>query len=89
MAFLKYFSHDTSVPKQSLSLPQKEKEVVSDFVSEAEKGFLARGRDTVYTVKMQYLIPLPKKTSEFLVKPHNIIPANITRHRISYLAYFG
>ena len=28
---------DTSVPKQSSSLIQKEKEVVSDFVSKAEK----------------------------------------------------
>ena len=37
MALAKYFSSDTSVLKQSLSLTQKEKEVVSDFVSKAEK----------------------------------------------------
>ena len=37
MALFKYFSRGTSVLKQSLSLAQKEKEVVSDFVSEAEK----------------------------------------------------
>ena len=37
MALLKYFSHDTSLPKQLLSLTQKENEVVSDFVSKAEK----------------------------------------------------
>ena len=36
MVFFQYFLHDTSVPKQS-SLTQKEKEVVSDFVSKAEK----------------------------------------------------
>ena len=37
MALFKYFSRDTSVPKQSLSLTQKEKEIVSDFVSKVEK----------------------------------------------------
>ena len=33
----KYFSHERSVPKQWSSLTQKEKEVVSDFVSKTEK----------------------------------------------------
>ena len=37
MALFKYFSRDTSVPKLSSSLAQKEKEVVSDFASKAEK----------------------------------------------------
>ena len=37
MVLLKYFSYDTSLPKQSLSLTQKENKVVSDFVSKAEK----------------------------------------------------
>ena len=37
MALFKYFSLATSVPKQSSSLTQKEKEVVSDFVSKAKK----------------------------------------------------
>ena len=37
MELLKYFLHNTSVPKQSSFLTQKEKEVVSDFVSNAEK----------------------------------------------------
>ena len=46
MALFKYFSRDTSVSKQSSSLTQKE-EVVSDFVSKAEKGSSARGRDSV------------------------------------------
>ena len=47
---------------QSLSLTQKQKEAVSDFVSKADNGSSARRRDTVYTVKTQYLIPLTKKT---------------------------
>ena len=37
MTLLKYFSCDTSVPKQSSSLTQKEREVASDFVSKAEE----------------------------------------------------
>ena len=54
MALLKYISRDTSVLKQSLSLTQKEKEVVSDFVSQQKRKL------TVYTAKTQYLIPLTK-----------------------------
>ena len=71
---VKYFSRDTSVLKQSLSLTQKEK-VVSDFVSKAEKeahfvhSQIAQSSSlctqsnhklTLYTVKSQYLIPLTK-----------------------------
>ena len=37
MALFRYFSRDTSALKQSSSLTQKEKDVVSDFVSKAEK----------------------------------------------------
>ena len=37
MALFKYFLCDTSVPKQTVSLTQKEKEIVTDFVSKAEK----------------------------------------------------
>ena len=37
MALFEYFSCDASVPKQLSSLTQKELEVVSDFVSKAEK----------------------------------------------------
>ena len=37
MALLKYFSSDTSVPKQLPYLTQKEKEIVIKFVSKAEK----------------------------------------------------
>ena len=37
MALFKYFSHDTSVPKQSSSLNQKQTEVVSNFASKAEE----------------------------------------------------
>ena len=68
----KYFSRDTSVPKQSSSLTQNEKEVVSDFVSKAEKEAQRMGVTCVHREKA---IPLTK-TSDFLMKPHNIIPAN-------------
>ena len=40
-----------------------------------------RGRDTVYTVKTQNSI-LQTKNSDFLMKPHSINPANITRHTV-------
>ena len=42
------------------------------------------GRDTVYTVKTLYLIPLTKD-SDFLMKPHNTIPTNITSQNYGIL----
>ena len=48
MALLKYFSCDRSVPKQSLSLTQKEKEVASNFVSKVKKEVQPVGV-TLYT----------------------------------------
>ena len=57
---LSYFLCDTSGPKQSSSLTQKEKEVVSDFVSKAEKEAQHVCVALFNTVKMQHLIPLTK-----------------------------
>ena len=37
MALFNYFLRDTSAPKQSSSLAQKEKDLASNFVSKAEK----------------------------------------------------
>ena len=37
MVLVKYFSRDTSVPKPSSSLTQKEKEIIRDLASKAEK----------------------------------------------------
>ena len=59
MVVLKVFSRDTSAPKQSLSLTQEEKEVVSDFVSKAEKEAQCVGV-TLRTQSKHYLIPLIK-----------------------------
>ena len=58
----KYFSCDTSAPKQLSSLAQKGKEIVSDFVSKAGKETKRVGT-TLYTKsKRNIWTPLIKKT---------------------------
>ena len=81
MALLKYFSCDRSVPKQSSFLTQKEKEVASNLVSKVEQEVQPVGV-TLYIQSKCDTEFHKEKNSDFLMKPHKIIPANITRHTI-------
>ena len=56
VALFNYFSCDTSVPKQSSSLTQKEKRSSIWLCFQGRKGSSSRGCDKVYTVKTPVLL---------------------------------